>query len=170
MNSSAKMTAVTLLAVAALGAAVATQGCTITSGTDSDTDGGATSSSGSSGQSSGGTADGGSAPKACVGNKQAENNGFAPESCQTCLEQKCCTQLKTCFDIAADEAGTTLDCNAYVECTDECQKKPAADIADCQQACDDNAAAGVVKAYDAIPECGKASCAKECGFEGADGG
>lgn len=170
MNSSAKLTAVTLLAAAALGAAVGTQGCTVTSGTDSDTDGGTSSSSGSSGNPSGDSGtqpttdsgtDSGTPTNTCAGNKQSADNGFGP-NCQPCLEQKCCTQLKGCFDIAKDDAGTTLDCNDYVDCTDACQKKPAGEIAACQDDCDSLAAAGVVKAYDDIVTCGQTSCATEC--------
>ena len=166
MNSSAKVSVVTLLAAAALGAAVFTQGCTATSGTDNDTDGGTQSSSGTSGASSSGTsgrpatdAGGDAAPtNACAGNKQSADNGFAPATCQPCLEQKCCDKLKTCFDIP--DTAEALDCNEYTECTDKCATD--ADPTTCQKDCDDLAVPGVVDAYDAIVTCGGSSCKTEC--------
>jgi hypothetical protein len=166
MNSSAKLTAVTLLATAALGVAIATQGCTTTSGTDTDFDGGSqTSSSGTSGTSSGSSGTEGGA-NACPGNTK-QTAPLIDATCQTCLSQKCCSQLTTCFDLPADtDGGTTNDCNSYSKCTADCLDDT--DVQGCYQLCDELAAPGVVTAYDSIVSCGETSCKVECQFGDAD--
>jgi hypothetical protein len=187
MNSSAKLTVVTLLAAAALGVAVISA-CTINSTTSNDTDGGlsstssttsggTTSSSGSTTSSGGTTSSSGSTtsssgdPAACV-TKQDAGTIFDPPACQTCLQGHCCSELTTCFNIAGDS--THFDCNDYSDCVaSECDHPDAGD--NCGDSCNfatggDGGAAGggngVVDAYQAILHCGAipTNCQTVCGF------
>ncbi len=162
MNSSAKLTIVTLLASLALGAA-AIQGCTVTSGTSDDTDGGTQSSGGTSGNgTSGGTSgtteqDAGedAAAAVCEGNKQTTQ--FTPESCQACLNEKCCAELKPCFDYVPPD-DTTLTCDQLLDCLQTCE----GDVCD---ECQAGTTTDLQTAFDAIVECGKGCNAQGCNFE-----
>jgi len=175
MNSSATLTAVTLLAAAALGVAIGTQGCTTTSSTDTDTDGGSqTSSSGTSGTSgSSGTSGTSGSPESstdtCAGDP-GRKDVLVSQDCQTCLDTSCCTQLTACFSIgtADTDAGTKQDCNTYVDCIDTCATD--ADPDGCYADCDNLAETGVAQAYTDIETCGRSSCAAACQFETPDGG
>jgi hypothetical protein len=173
MNSSAKLTAVTLLAAGALGVA-AMQGCTVTSGTNSDTDGGSssgtsgTSGNGTSSGSDSGTGDSGSAT--CEGNKQ--EIPFEPASCQSCMNGACCDKMKTCFDIVKPD--TEFDCNKLYKCAFvECIQAGGGDaaIARCQEDCastpppNGNVSAEVLDAFNAIVACGAACSSHGCNFQ-----
>lgn len=163
MSASAKLTAVTLLAAAALGAAVVTQGCTVTSGTVDDTDGGTQNTSGgTSGTSgtSGGSTDGdGGSDSGSSGGGETCNPGEFPtsldETCQACLEQKCCADLKTCFGITPE--GENLSCQELAECVNDAEDETV------HQACVDSADPAVQEAYGRIVGCADNNCAAECG-------
>jgi hypothetical protein len=172
MNSSAKTTAVSFLAAVALGAAVLV-GCTIESGTVDDTDTGTRPGDKDKDKDSGtpddkekdsGTPETGVAPT-CTANQKSV---FVDDKCQACLSTKCCTELKSCFDVPADPAAGTVDCNEYTACIDEyreeCNAKPTQDERDeCFAICDTTAAAGVKEGYESIVTCAESSCAAECG-------
>lgn len=166
MNSSAKSTAVSFLAAAALGAAIFT-GCTVTSGTVDDVDGGSSNQNNTdSGTQDASTEDVNTAP-VC---ESKQSGTLVNEECQACLDANCCTELKTCFDIPADENAGTVDCNDYATCIhdvrDECNAKPTQqEIDDCFADCDLTAATGVQAAYEAIEECAVTSCSSVCSGE-----
>lgn len=157
MSASAKLTAVTFLAAAALGAAIATQGCTVTSTTINDTDGGTQSSGGTSGSADGdGGSEGGSS-----GGGQTCNAGEFPTSlnatCQACLEQKCCADLKSCFEI--NPGPSLLSCKELADCVNEAKDETE------HQACVDSADPLVKDAYGRIVGCADTNCAAECDEE-----
>jgi hypothetical protein len=175
MNSSAKVT-IAFLAAAALGAAVFT-GCTTNDTTtppadvDSGTDQGSTSSGGTD---TGSTDDSGAAAvpvgTGCADNQQKE--GVVSVDCQTCLETKCCDQLKGCFNIPV-EAGTTdkVDCDTYATCVSDCNNDADPDTCVTTQ-CDPVAQDGIPDAYSQIITCASDptnECATACGFD-ADAG
>lgn len=160
MNSSAKLTVVSLLATAALGVAIGTQGCTVTSGTSNDTDGG-TSSSSSTSSSSGGSNDSGVGSNTC--------GGGGGTACQTCLDTNCCDKLTAARAIqAVDDSGATIGGEKYIACIDDCQG--SADATACEQECDSFAAPGVIDAYNEIVKCSEAHCQAECLGGNADAG
>lgn len=167
MNSSAKTTAISLLAAAALGAAVFT-GCTVTSGTDDDVDGGtqnndkkdagATDKDASTETDGGGTA-------TCETKRTSEY--IVSPTCQACLDAKCCSQQKTCFDIEAPADKSKVNCNDYAACIDDCGATATTEeeLDACYGDCDLTGADGVQTAYEAIVSCGVTDCAAECGAE-----
>ncbi|MBX3204228.1 MAG: hypothetical protein KF764_04120 [Labilithrix sp.] len=166
MNSNAKTTAFSLLAVAAVGAAVF-MGCTVGSGTVDDTDGG------DQPKKDGGSTEDTGTPTDDAGAATCESKQegvFVDETCQACVAKSCCTELKTCYDLPGDDANGKVDCNAYDTCIDDCGGKAEGERADCYKDCDDTAATGVQSAYEAIESCAKTNCATECGAEAPDGG
>lgn len=84
----------------------------------------------------------------CTGNTK-QQGPFLNSACQSALEQNCCTELKSCFNIVP--SGTSTDCNGYSDCISQCGS--AADIATCQTACDDATTTSVKSAYEAIVSC-----------------
>lgn len=176
MNSSAKFSVITLLASLALGVA-AIQGCSVStnSGSNPDTGGGIQPGTGDDDDDDDNTTpDSGTDanPTAtCEDSKQAKENEFAPESCQTCMEGSCCTQLTTCFGLLVDSNGDGIhdatddfDCNdlyrcAYTDCVTDHPGDQAAQDA-CAQECvtDGNAPTAVLDALDAINSCGTTNC------------
>jgi hypothetical protein len=167
MKSSAKTTAVSFLAAAALGAA-AFLGCSVESGTVDDTDGGTQNNDKDSGKTDSGTTDSGGETVSTCTDKQ--KGVFVSETCQACLDTKCCSELTACYTIPSDEATGKVDCNDYDSCIDECSTKGDDQLEACYQDCDDVAATGVQDAYEAIETCGTTNCATECGVEAPDGG
>ena len=168
MNSSAKMTTVSFLAAAALGAAVF-MGCTVTSGTVDDTDGG-TQNNNNNNDGGGGGNDSGSQPEtgteACQA-PQPDTAKFEPAACQSCYESKCCLELTNCFSLPGDEANGKLDCAGFKSCLDDCAGKPAGqEQDDCITECTDVLAAdGVVDAWRSLQTCNDQQCATECASE-----
>ncbi len=166
MNSSAKTTAISLLAAAALGAAVFT-GCTVTSGTVDDIDGGTQPNkekdAGATDNDAGETKPDASAAT-CETKRTSEY--IVSATCQACLDAKCCSQQKTCFDIAAPDE-SKVNCNDYAACIDDCSGTATTEeeLDACYGDCDLTAADGVQTAYEAIVSCGVADCAAECGAE-----
>ncbi len=166
MTLSAKWTAVSFLALTAVATgSFAFAGCTATTGTPSDTEGG----TGNPPVDSGTKTDGAVAAK-CEGNKQTGGDLFSA-TCQAKLNAVCCTELKTCFDIvpAADGGTTPDDCNKYSACIDSCTKKadgtPETDPAKvdtCDTECDTLSEPAVVTAYEAIVKCATDKANAEC--------
>ena len=159
MNTSAKMTAFSLLAASALGVA-AFVGCTTSSSLSDDTDGGHRDS---------GLTDDGSTGGFQVGDickTTYQQGAFGSTTCQQCLDTKCCTQLKGCFDLAGiDAGGTQATCEAYSDCTAGCQDEATPQkVQECQDLCD-VATPQFVAPYDQIEACGRSSCATECEFD-----
>jgi hypothetical protein len=159
MNSSAKMTTISFLAAAALGAVVFA-GCTVGSGTVDDTDGGTVTPTPDSGTSDTGSTDTDSGPAATCESKQ--QGDFINATCQACLANSCCTELKGCFDLAGDADAGTVDCNEYSTCIDDCGTKPEAERDACYSDCDLTAAPGVQTAYESITTCATTNCSAEC--------
>ena len=166
MNSSAKTTTFSFLAAAALGAAVF-MGCTVTSGTVDDTDGGTQDNDKDGGSNSDtGTPDSGG--ETCSNTHQT--NMFEPAACQSCMESKCCLELDNCFKIPSDEASGKFGCNDFKLCLDDCVKpnedgteKTEDEINECYTECADTLAAeGVVTAWQSVTACAEQSCATEC--------
>lgn len=168
MKLSAKMTTVTFLAAMALGAAALTGGCTVTSTSSTDTDGGTSSSGGSSGTSSSGGSSGtpsdsgtDTGTATCEGNEK-QTYKF-PDACQTCLEAKCCDKLVACYGQDPGDAGD-VDCNVYSECISDCNAGAADDA--CYEACDAATNQSIITAYDILAtQCAATNCATECGGE-----
>jgi hypothetical protein len=163
MKLSAKITTVTFLAAMALGAATLTGGCTVTSTSSTDTDGGPSSSSGGSSGGSSGTADAGDGSSAatCEGNS-GQTYKF-PDECQACLEAKCCDKLKSCFGQTPD-AG--VGCNDYSSCISDCNAKPEAEQDACYEQCDIAVDPAVKVAYEVLATtCMPNNCATECGAQ-----
>ena len=162
MTLNAKWTAVSFFALAAMGAAsMAFAGCTVTSGTVDNSEGGT-----GTNTDSGTTADSAtdSAVNACPGNTK-QTTKFINDTCQKLLESECCAELTTCFNIVPDTSdaggGGTDDCNKYSQCIPKCRFKidgvtPETDetkIGACQDDCDLAAPKSVVDAYKAIETC-----------------
>lgn len=164
MISSAKTTAVSFLAATALGAAVF-MGCTVTSGTSNDTDGGTqnnkTKDSGpgdGDADTDAGTPEAGSAT--C---ETPQTSFFQPEACQACLAKSCCLELKNCFNLPGDDGAGKVNCDGFKDCLDDCAKKPEAEQEACNTECTDTLAApGVEDAYKSIFACAEQSCAADC--------
>jgi len=173
MTLSAKWTAVSLFALTSLAAgSLAFAGCTVTSGTPTNGEGGTPITNPTPDGDSGTAADAAPAANVCEGNKQTSGD-FFNAACQNKLNAVCCTQLKTCFDIVpvADDAGARgmQDCNAYSKCIDTCTKKtdgtPETDqtkISACDDDCDALSPQDVVDAYKAIVDCATANASDVC--------
>jgi hypothetical protein len=155
-------------------------GCTVTSGTVNDTEGGTVTPTP--------TSDGGTdAAASCPGNTK-QTATIVSASCQAALDTSCCAQLTACFDIvpaAGDGGVASEDCNAYTKCLPSClvktdgtpetdQAKVDACYADCDLLTGSTPAtastaavpSAVQTAYEAIVTCGKASAAAKapCGL------
>ncbi len=162
MKFSVKFTTVSFLAAAALGAgALAFGGCTVTSGTV-DEDGGppVTPTGGDSGSDA--------APAAtCEGNKQ--QGDLVSAACQACLNAKCCTELKGCFNanITANQQGGTQTCQEYATCISTCiTKSTASDQALCYEDCQALAAQDIPSDYEAIITCAQQNgCETACNLQ-----
>lgn len=85
---------------------------------------------------------------ACPGNTK-QTAPFVNNACQSALEQSCCTELKSCFDIVP--SGGSTDCNAYASCIAQCGS--SADVQTCQNTCDSSTTPSVKTAYEAIVTC-----------------
>jgi hypothetical protein len=94
-----------------------------------------------------------------------QKEAIGTTECQTCLEQKCCTELKSCFNIVPDDSGTKVDCDEYATCIANCQTTGGDGEQDCIDACNLTAADGVETAYGTIETCGASNCATECGVQ-----
>ena len=164
MNSSAKTTAISLLAAAALGAAVFT-GCTVTSGTVDDIDGGTQPNkekdAGATDNDAGNTTPDGGGTATCETKRTSEY--IVSAACQACLDANCCAEQKTCFDIVAPDE-SKVDCNDYAQCIDDCATKSETQeqLDECYADCDLIRADGVQTAYEAIESCAVKDCKAEC--------
>ena len=159
MSLKAKWTAVSFFTLAAMGAAsVAFAGCTVTSGTVDNVEGG-TGTNIDSGKPTGDS----STANACPGNTK-QTTTFINATCQKSLESECCAELTACFNIVpdtTDAGGGTDDCNKYSQCIPKCRFKidgttPETDnekIGACQDDCDLASSPSVITAYEAIVKC-----------------
>lgn len=174
MNSSATTTTLSFLAAAALGAAMF-MGCTITSSTTDDTDGGTRINDTDKDKDKdkdtpeAGAPEGGG--EAC---ESPQKTPFEPAACQSCMESNCCLELKNCFNIGEDTANGKLGCDGFRECIDDCDKpnddgteKTDKQKTTCyQELCSDLIAAdGVVTAWQSILACTEQSCKTDCSPE-----
>lgn len=160
MTLNAKWTAVSFFALAAMGAAsMAFAGCTVTSGTVDNAEGG-------TGTNTDAATTGDSAVNACPGNtKQDPRAPFVNATCQKSLESECCAQLTSCFNITVqsdvDAGRGDNDCGKYSACIAKCEfkadgtKETDVDkISACQNMdCRDATSDAVIAAYDAIAKC-----------------
>lgn len=170
MSSSAKITAATLLATAALGAAVFMGGCTVTSDTVDDVDGGQQTNDRDASPDASADATPDASPT-CASNQTGEDIGNA--ECQACLNANCCTQLTTCFSLSPEtdklgcrdyrvciEGGTDSEGNAVEGCNAKATDEEAQA---CYATCDEFAATAVQAASEAIDACaGSTACAAVC--------
>ena len=167
MNSSAKMTTLSFLAAAALGAVVFT-GCTVSSGTSNDTDGGTQNNdekdAGSTDETDAGETPDSGDVKACETNDKQTAPLISAE-CQSCLDTSCCSQLTACFSIPGDEQAGTVDCNVYAKCIADCGEKQGDELTKCYEECDLVAAEGVAQGYDGVVTCAATNCKTPCGVE-----
>jgi hypothetical protein len=148
-----------------MGAAVYT-GCTVTSGTVDDFDGGSgTTLDSGSPTSDASTGDGGVEGNVGTVCKSAQKSQIIDDTCQLCLEQKCCTQLKGCFDLPASDG---VSCDEYGACVDQFKCEvldPAVDAGSTTcDGCRSGAATGVPAGYNNIVMCAETSCKTECGL------
>ena len=149
MKTSAKVTAISLLASWSLGVAIFSA-CTVNSTTTHDTDGGVTTVPSDS--TSGGTSGTGNPPvdSGGGGGSCAGDKGGTPvlsAKCQTCLDQKCCSQVTACSGINVGDGGIT--CADYADCIRQCNGNGS-----CEDNCDTATAdSGVVEAYDKLATC-----------------
>ena len=158
MKLSAKITTVTFLAAMALGAATLTGGCTVTSTSNTDTDGGTSSSGGSSGGSSGSTTTDGGDGGGSTCEAASDQNTKYPAACQTCTETKCCDKIGACFGQDPGDAG--LGCNEYAECVSTCEE--GSDPNCITEQCDTVVAPAVKTAFDILEKCQLDNCEAEC--------
>lgn len=150
MTLSAKWTAVSFLALTAVATgSFAFAGCTATTGSPTDTEGG----TGNPPVDSGTKTD--SATATCEGNKQGSGD-FINATCQAALNAECCTELKGCFNLVIDQdaGGPTDNCDTFVKCSDLCLKETdATKQMACQNECNLSAPQSIQDAYDAITKC-----------------
>jgi len=163
MNTSAKMTAFSILAASALGVA-AFVGCTTTSTLSDDTDGGTIIRPTP-------TNDGGNEAGAftvgSICSTTFQRDPLGSDDCQRCLERNCCTELRGCYNLADDidagaDGGTRATCEDYSTCVFECRDKPQSCIEDC-----DLAFPQFKTPYDTLEACGAQTtggCKTECGL------
>lgn len=96
----------------------------------------------------------------CDSNQDAD---FISPKCQSCLAGNCCEELQGCFDLPTGEGGGSADCNDYATCIDDCATKSVkADRDACYGECDTKAADGVASAYSKIEDCAVANCKSAC--------
>lgn len=158
MSLNAKWTAVSFLTLSALAAgSFAFAGCTVTSSSPNDSEGGTGNPPVTTGDSSTGTDSSttDASTATCEGNKQTSGD-FVNAQCQAALNAECCTELKGCFNIVVDQdaGGATDDCNTFAKCVDLCRAEQDPQKAqDCQNECDLGAPQNVKDAYDAITTC-----------------
>lgn len=172
MTLSAKWTAVSFFAVTALAAgSFAFAGCTVTSGNPDDIEGGTGTNTDSSTTPVDSSTPDSSVVNACPGNTKQKGD-IVDSKCQLKLNEVCCAELTTCFNIVPDGTGggPTDDCNLYADCLTDCAK-PAADggvpstaeIDQCQtDICDVGAPKSVQDAYAAITQCATVKANSEC--------
>jgi hypothetical protein len=168
MTMSAKWTTVSFFALSALAAgSFAFAGCTVTSGSPDDIEGGTgnptpDSSTGDSSTGDGGTGDSSTAAT-CEGNKQTSGD-FVNATCQAKLNEVCCAELKGCFNLEVDpDGGATDDCNKYAKCVDFARTQPTPQEQQAAQAeCDLVSPKSVQDAYGAIEDCAVAKANAEC--------
>jgi hypothetical protein len=174
MNSSAKITALSFLAAAALGAA-AIQGCTVTSDTNPDTDGGTHNNNNNNPDNtdngdSGDNTDTTPPDSGDTGPIASQTSLFKPEACQSCLLNNCHTDMATLFGITAES--TQLDGNGFKDCVDGCASE--ADVEACtstgENSCTKLAAPGVEDAYRSVMACAEEKCPTDCAGDVPDGG
>ncbi len=161
-----KNTGICLLVAGALGT-LAFMGCTITSNTSNDFDGGTTppiTNPNPPQPDKDASTDSGFIP-ACTSNQERE---LLNPACQACVEKSCCNELKGCFDMVVAPESGKLDCNAYSECISDCGADGVTDAEACYKECDDTAAPGIQAAFEAVVTCGLGDNAK-CKTECADG-
>ena len=103
-----------------------------------------------------------------------ENATDIGTDCKACLDEQCCTEVKTCFNLPAGTAtggGAGQDCNAYTHCIFQCNAKYGADpdagseLQACYTDCDTLTSQAVIDAYgDTNPSKGYIGCAaSKCG-------
>jgi hypothetical protein len=139
----------------------------VTTGTPSNIEGGAGITPGTDSGAETSTGDAAVAAK-CEGNKQTGGD-IGSAKCQAKLNEVCCAELKTCFDIVLtpDDAGArgTDDCDKYRTCLDTCLKTYPTDqpkLDACDKDCVTLTQDPVVNAYNAIINCAKGPAAAAC--------
>lgn len=165
MNKNLKWMGGLSLAVFAASGLVYT-GCTVTSGTVDD-DGGIVRPTSDSGTDGSTNTDGGgtdaatdSGGQGCTQLKSTEKITQSTR-CNTCLENKCCSQLVGCLDLA--DAGA-VTCKQYDQCVGSCiDQADGGDPQTCiDQQCNLASSTEVQNAHKAVVTCANTSCNAEC--------
>ena len=177
MNTSAKMTIFSLISASAVGVLVFV-GCTVGSSLDNNTDGGGSVFDDGGGP---GRADTGTGTRHVVGSVCKTTYQTKPFpvsgdddpllSCQQCIEQKCCTTLRGCYDLTPKDAGAgagTSTCQDYADCVDGCN--PEQDAGGCIGDSCDRIAPEYSSPFDLIGSCAETNCRAACGGAQPDGG
>lgn len=162
----------TLSSAAAFAAAACSNNDTSSTPTE---DGGAGGDGSATTDSGGGTGDGGTTEDSGFSNQDsgpvdagpcgnehllAADGGFRP-SCATCLQDKCCAQVKACEG--------NPDCAEFATCFAECELSKPGDAgsnyctAKCAQGKDASALSGMQSVYNALILCGGNSCHEDGG-------
>jgi hypothetical protein len=137
---------------------MASAGCSVTSGTVTDSEGGVTTPEPDGGDQDTSVAVVDGSTNACPGNT-GQTADLVSATCQSALNTECCTELTACFTMAG--VASTMDCNVYSACIADC-KKPATDGAaptpaeenDCDtNICDLNASPAIQTAYTNLIAC-----------------
>ena len=164
MNKNAKwLSGLSLAAFAAAG--LVYTGCTVTSGTVDD-DGGIvrpTSDSGTDGGSNegGGGGDAGSDAQTAACSQLKSNEVLGSATCDTCLKDKCCTQLVGCLDVEVPDGGVA--CLDYDQCVRDCDKQDASTPAQCvTDICNAAASAAIQTGHTALIACANTNCSTQC--------
>lgn len=173
MNSSTKMTALSLLAAGAVGL-LAFVGCTTDSSLDNDVDGGnpdVDDNDGGTEPTEEDAGDSGTTPfvvgSVCKTTYQESSLPYqdpadTTKDCQRCLETSCCADLRACYN-AAPTAGSDppFTCEEYAKCISECQEDPDPDA--CNELCDTAATEDIRNGYSLIVLCvDTGACATAC--------
>lgn len=179
MNARASWTTYFLVATLAVGAGGLAMGCTVTTGTVDDRNGGSgTDTRGDDDDDDDADAgadaatDSESPVSTCEGNKQ--DVVLISAACQACLDTSCCGELKGCFNLdpgTDDQGQPNATCSEYGtyygECSASCDAKHPSDDAAYNQCIEDECriASGnpaIANAWDAILTCAVDKCASTC--------
>lgn len=180
MNARAPWTTYSLVAMLALGAGGLVMGCTVTTGTVDDPNGGPGTDTrgddddddtGDDDDADAGT-DSGSPVSTCEGNEQ--DVVLISTTCQACLDTSCCGELKGCFNLdpgTDDQGQPNATCSEYGtyygDCSTSCDAKHPGDDDAYNQCIEDECkiASGnpaIATAWDAILNCAVDKCAAAC--------
>ncbi|MCL2778035.1 MAG: hypothetical protein FWD73_08525 [Polyangiaceae bacterium] len=166
MNSNAKWTIFSVLAMAALGAGALAVGCS-SSSSDNGTNGVVTTPGGSSNS-------GYTGPICQTVNPSYQVVTALLDACKACYNTTCCPDIQACFDMdpaqACDGSETCAGatCYSFAKCNDQCAITDPGDENDCLTQCNDSVTWSdghtkpIYDAYQEIYACLRHNCSEEC--------